>query len=130
DNFEYPRYNLDVAFFRVYENGQPLRPEHFFRWSEKGPDEGDLVFVTGHPGTTNRLETLAKLKHRRDVSFPYLLNYIRCMEALLHQYSERGPEQARRASIDLHRFANSRKAYTGMYKGLLDPAIMRQKRES
>lgn len=130
DNFEYPRYNLDVAFFRVYEDGKPIESPDFFRWSKKGPAEEDLVFVTGHPGSTNRLETLAKLKHRRDVTFPYLLNFIRSQEALLHQYSERGPEQARRASIDVHRFANSRKAYTGMYKGLLDPQIMRQKAES
>src|SRR5581483_11284812 len=57
DNFEYPRFNLDVSFFRAYENGKPVRAEHFFRWSEKGPPEGDLVFVTGHPGTTNRLDT-------------------------------------------------------------------------
>src|SRR5205085_5856812 len=65
DNFEFPRYNLDICFFRAYEDGKPARPEHFLRWSQKPIEEGDLVFVTGHPGTTNRLETLAKLVHRR-----------------------------------------------------------------
>src|SRR5262249_20186447 len=60
DNFEYPRFNLDVCFFRVYENGKPIKVEHYFKWSRKGPgSEGSLVFVSGHPRTTNRLETLA-----------------------------------------------------------------------
>src|ERR1700736_889994 len=54
DNFEYPRFDLDVCFFRVYENGKPAQGEHYFKWSRKGPaGEGSLVFVSGHPGTTN-----------------------------------------------------------------------------
>src|SRR5262245_12605687 len=61
DNFEFPRYCLDVCFFRAYEDGKPVRPKHWFRWSKAGPAENDLVFVTGHPGTTNRLDTLEKL---------------------------------------------------------------------
>src|SRR5205823_2347107 len=103
DNFEFPRFNLDVCYFRAYENGKPARPRFFFPWSAKGPVEGDLVFVTGHPGTTNRLETLAKLKHRRDVTLPYTLYRLRTMEALLEQFAARGPEQARMAAKDLHR---------------------------
>src|SRR5207245_10907570 len=61
DNFEFPRYNLDICFFRAYEDGRPARVQHYFPWSSKGPAEGDLVFVSGHPGSTNRMETLAKL---------------------------------------------------------------------
>ena len=68
DNFTYPRYDLDITLFRLYENDKPLASKHYLKWSETGPAENDLVFVTGHPGTTNRLETLAKLKHRRDVT--------------------------------------------------------------
>src|SRR3954470_16482458 len=68
DNFEYPRFGFDVCFFRAYEDGRTAKVEHFFKWSATGPAEGDLVFVTGHPGTTNRLETVAKLQHRRDVT--------------------------------------------------------------
>src|SRR6185503_5151971 len=109
DNFEYPRMNLDFAFFRVYENDQPAKTPHFFTWSETGPKENDLVFVTGHPGTTNRLETLAKLKHRRDLTLPYTLYRLRTLEAALAQYSEQGPENRRRAATDLHRVANARK---------------------
>jgi hypothetical protein len=127
DNFEYPRYNLDICFFRVYENDQPARVEHYFKWSQKGPGEGELVFVSGHPGSTNRLDTLARLQHRRDRTLPYLLNRLRSQEALLVQFAERGPEQARMAQTDLHRVANARKAITGQYQGLLDPAIVARK---
>ena len=127
DNFEFPRFNLDVAFFRAYEDGKPVQPPHYFKWSQQGPKEGELVFVTGHPGTTNRLETLAKLEHRRDVALPYALNRLRTLEAALLQFSERGPDQRRMAGTDLHRVANARKAFSGMYQGLLNPAILAAK---
>jgi hypothetical protein len=127
DNFEYPRFDLDVCFFRAYENGQPARVEHFFKWSPVGPAEGDLVFVTGHPGTTNRLETLAKLKHRRDVTLPYTLARLRSAEAALTQFSEHGPDERRWAANDLHRVANARKAFSGQYQGLLDGTVMERK---
>src|SRR5205823_55860 len=130
DNFEYPRFDLDVAFFRAYENDQPAKTPHFFKWSETGPAAGDLVFVTGHPGTTNRLETLAKLRHRRDVTLPYTLARVRALEAALAQYGERGPEEHRQAATDHHRVANARKAFSGQYQGLLDPKVMEQKVES
>src|SRR5262249_41143425 len=127
DNFEYPRFDLDVCFFRVYENGKPARTDHYLKWSTQGPVEGDVVFVSGHPGSTNRLETAAKLRHRRDVTLPFMLNLLRAREALLIQFSERGPEEAKMARSDLYRVANSRKALTGQYQGLLDPAIMARK---
>ncbi len=127
DNFEYPRHGLDFAFFRAYENDKPIKCEHFFKWSETGPAENDLVFVTGHPGTTNRLETLAKLQHRRDVTLPYTLNRLRNMEAALTQYGDTGPEQRRQAGTALHSAANSRKAFGGQLQGLLDPKILEQK---
>jgi len=127
DNFEYPRFNLDVAFFRAYQDGKPVQAPHCFPWSQEGAKEGELVFVTGHPGTTNRLETLAKLEHRRDVALPYALSRLRTLEAALQQFSERGPEQRRIAGTDLHRVANARKAFSGMYQGLLNPAILAAK---
>ncbi|QJW95781.1 S46 family peptidase [Frigoriglobus tundricola] len=130
DNFEYPRMNLDVAFFRAYEGGVPAKTPHFFKWSGTGPAGGDLVFVTGHPGTTNRLETLAKLKHRRDLTLPYTLARLRALEAALTQYSEQSGEKRRQAATDLHSVANARKAFSGQYQGLLDPNIMAQKKAS
>lgn len=128
DNFEFPRFNLDICFFRAYENNQPAQVQHFLRWSPTGPAEGDLVFVTGHPGTTNRLETYAKLQQRRDYSLPYSLAFLRTMEAALRQFAERGPEPAQWAATDLHRVANARKALSGQYQGLLDAELMAGKR--
>ncbi len=130
DNFEYPRYNLDICFFRVYENGKPLKTPGYFKLSKSGPKGGELVFVSGHPGTTNRLETVARLELRRDVLLPYGLQMLRHKEALLSQYAEKGSEQRRLAEADLFPVANARKALTGQYHGLLDPAIMRQKKIS
>ncbi|NBO90701.1 MAG: S46 family peptidase [Planctomycetia bacterium] len=124
DNFEYPRFNLDVSFFRAYDDGKPVRPDHFFRWSETGPAENDLVIVTGHPGVTNRLDTLAQLEHRRDFTLPYLLAHARQLESLLIQFSARGAAEARMAAKDLARIANRRKVYAGQYAALLDPKIL------
>jgi hypothetical protein len=130
DNFEFPRFNLDVCFFRAYEDGKPARPSHWFRWSATGPVPDDVVFVTGHPGTTNRQDTLAMLRHRRDATLPYFLTRLRYLEALLGQFSARGPAEARMAARHLHRVANARKAFTGQYQGLLDPAILAGKEKS
>lgn len=127
DNFEFPRFNLDISFFRAYEDGKPATVKHWFTFSEEGAKEGELVFVTGHPGTTNRLETLDKLKHRRDITLPYTLARLRAMEAALTHYGDRGPENRRRATTDLHRAANSRKAFAGQYQGLLDPKVLTMK---
>jgi hypothetical protein len=129
DNFEYPRFSLDFAFFRAYEDGKPVRPQHYFKWSAEGPREGELVFVTGHPGTTNRQDTLAKLRRRRDGTLPYALNRLRGQEALLSQFAARGPDEAKMAAKDLQRVANSRKAFAGQYQGLLDPAALARKAE-
>lgn len=129
DNFEFPRWNLDVCFFRAYEKGKQAQVEHFLKWSATGPKEGDLVFVTGHPGTTNRLETLAKLVHRRDDFHPYSLARLRAMEAALHQFGETSPLNAARSASDHHRYANARKAFSGQYQGLLDAAILKRKAE-
>lgn len=130
DNFEFPRFSLDICFFRAYENEKPAQVKHWFQWSAAGPADGDLVFVTGHPGTTNRLETVAKLLHRRDVGLPYSLNRLRAQEATLTQFAERGPDERKMAGTDLHRVANARKAFNGMYQGLLDPAVLGRKRDS
>lgn len=128
DNFEYPRYNLDICFFRAYEDGKPAKTPDYFKFSATGPKDGELVFVSGHPGTTNRLETYDHLLHRRDVTLPYMLQMLRFREALLSQYAEKGKEERRWAQRDLFPVANSRKALTGQYHGLLDPNIMAEKK--
>ncbi|QVL31276.1 S46 family peptidase [Telmatocola sphagniphila] len=129
DNFEYPRFCLDICFFRAYENDKPAQVKNYFKFNPNGPVENSLVFVTGHPGTTNRLETYDKLIHRRDVTLPINLSRLRMMEATLTQYSEKGPDERRQANNDLRRVANSRKAFSGQYAGLLDPTVLEEKKK-
>ncbi len=129
DNFEYPRYDLDVCFFRVYEDGKPAKIKDFLRWSAAGAKDNELIFVSGHPGRTNRLDTVKHLEFLRDVAFPEALDMIRRREVALKVYAERGLENARRAQDDLFSYQNSRKARLGGLAGLQDPKIMNLKRK-
>jgi hypothetical protein len=130
DNFEFPRYDLDVCFFRVYENDQPIKPAHFLRWSKAGAADEELIFVAGHPGKTDRLNTVAHLEFLRDRVFPNTLNTLRRREVLLKTYADRGLENARRAQDELFSYQNSRKARLGGLAGLQDPAILQAKRKA
>ncbi len=127
DNFEYPRYDLDICFFRVYENDKPLKPEHFLKWSKAGAADGELTFVSGHPGKTDRLNTVAHLEFLRDTVMPDRLDNLYRLEVLLKTYSERSLENARQAKEDLLGVQNSRKARIGGQGGLQDPALMAKK---
>ena len=128
DNFEYPRYDLDVCFVRAYEDGKPARPEHHLAWSTAGAADGELVFVAGHPGETRRLNTADHLRFLRDQVVPRSLDVIRRREVLLRTYSEEGPEHARRAQDELFGYQNSRKAILGGLAGLQDPTLIAAKR--
>jgi len=128
DNFEFPRYDLDICFFRVYENGKPVKVEHYLKWSHDGAKEGDLIFVSGNPGSTARLDTVQHLEFLRDRSNPMVMTLLRRREVMLRVYSERDRENLRRAQDELFGVENSRKAYLGMQAGLQDPAIMELKR--
>jgi hypothetical protein len=127
DNFEYPRYDLDICFFRAYEDGKPAKIKHFLKWSEAGAKEGELIFVAGHPGRTDRLNTVAHLEYMRDVQFPWTLSVLRRREVLLRTFSERSLENARRAQDELFGIQNSRKARIGGLEGLQDPDVMAKK---
>jgi len=128
DNFEYPRYDLDICFFRVYENGKPVKIDHYLKWSKDGAGDNELVFVSGHPGTTERLNTVEHLEFLRDTVYPQKLNDLRRMEVLLKTFSERSQENAREAKDNLAHVQNSRKARLGMMGGLQDPVLMDKKR--
>jgi len=130
DNFEYPRYDLDICFFRVYENNKPAHVDNYLKWSESGAAEGDLIFVSGHPGRTDRADTFAHILYQRDFAVPGTLNLLRRREVLLDNYSERSAENARRAEDNLFGIKNSRKAYLGILAGLQDPAILEKKRNA
>ena len=127
DNFEYPRYDLDVCFFRAYEDGKPVRPKHYLKWSPTGSKEGELTFVAGHPGRTSRLFTTAHLEYLRDRSIPFILDLLHDREAGLNEYGKLGPEQLRQSKEELFGIQNSRKAREGGLKGLKDAALMARK---
>lgn len=127
DNFTFPRYDLDMCFFRVYENDKPFMPAHFLKWKTAGAADGELVFTSGHPGSTARQNTMAQLEYLRDYQIPYQLkNYKRRIEAL-KAYSSLGEEQARRALSLIFGLENSQKAVGGQYGGLLDKNLMAKK---
>ncbi|WP_165222792.1 S46 family peptidase [Aquisphaera insulae] len=127
DNFEYPRYDLDVCFFRAYEDGKPARPANYLKWSKDGAKAGELVFVAGHPGRTDRLNTLASLHYMRDQAMPVLLDYLHTKEAFLLEYGKKGPEAYRQSKEDLFSIQNSRKARVGGHEGLRDESFMARK---
>jgi hypothetical protein len=128
DNFEYPRFNLDVCLFRAYEDGKPAKVPHYLRFSAKGVAENELVFVSGHPGSTSRQLTVSELEYLRDARFPNALARLRRLEVLLSSWSQRGAENARRAKDVLFGVQNGRKARSGMLAGLLDPDLMSRKK--
>jgi len=127
DNFEYPRFDLDMCFFRVYEDGKPIKCEHYLKWSPNGSAENELVFVSGHPGRTNRQQTMAELAYLRDTGYPYLLQRLNRLEVLLNSWAERSESNRQKCEEDLFSIQNSRKARIGGLAGLLDPAIMAKK---
>ncbi|HUU00191.1 MAG TPA: S46 family peptidase [Myxococcota bacterium] len=130
DNFTYPRYDLDMAFFRVYENGKPLANKNFLKFNPQGAAQGELVFVVGHPGKTDRLYTVAQLGFQRDVYFPMLIEYIDRTIAALRKYAKLGPEQQRRALVRIFGFTNAQKAYTGMFKSLSSEDFMKRRQKA
>jgi len=129
DNFNFPRFNIDMALVRVYENGQPVKPEHYFKWSTAGVKEGNLVFVTGNPGSTSRLDTVAHLEELRDTSIPIILRLLERREAMLKKYMALGEEQTRQGQNELNSVQNSLKVYRGQLKGLKDPALLARKQK-
>jgi len=124
DNFTYPRYDLDFAFFRIYENDKPVNSEHYLKWNAKGAEENELVFVSGNPGSTDRLYTFAQLEFQRDFQYPMILKYIDKRLEILREYSNKGQEQARRALGQIFGLENGKKALSGELNGLLDEDLM------
>src|SRR5215471_6447463 len=124
DNFTYPRYDLDITFFRVYENDRPAHLDNYLKWATAGVQDGDLIFVSGHPGNTGRLLTMAQLEFLRDFQYPAALKLYARRIALLQDFSKQSEENARVAKEEIFGLENSQKAITGYQSGLLDKAIM------
>jgi hypothetical protein len=126
DNFTYPRHDIDFAVLRVYENGQPVQSKEYLKWNTRGADDGDLVFVSGHPGSTERGLTLAQLEVERDAVYPLRIGRLKRELQALRAYSARGTEQARQAADEIFGLENSLKAFTGEYNGM-DKALFDKK---
>ncbi len=129
DNFTYPRYCLDFAFFRAWENGRPAKIAHFLKWSKTGVRDGELTFVSGHPGSTGRLATMAELEFSRDVAYPVIYSRLASIIKALEAYGAVNSENRRIARDNLFSQQNSYKAYTGFLAGLRDPSLMDRKKQ-
>ena len=128
DNFTFPRYCFDIALFRVYENDAAVKVPSYFKWSKKGARDGELSFISGHPGSTQRLNTIAHLEYLRDEEIPLSLKVLDRNIALMKKYGALGDEQERQSHDDLFGYQNSYKAYLGRLEGLRDESILGRKR--
>ncbi|HTF95564.1 MAG TPA: S46 family peptidase [Cellvibrio sp.] len=129
DNFNFPRYNLDMSLLRVYEDGKPIANNDWFPINPRGAKENELVMTLGHPGATQRLLTMTELETQRDLVLPFRLIFASEYRGVLLQYSREGDEQARIAQTELTLIENGIKARTGMFQALLSPSVMQQKRD-
>ena len=129
DNFTYPRYDLDMAIFRVYENGKPLHTENYLKWNATGAGDDELVFVAGHPGRTQRDDTMAQLITERDVIEPNVLRLIKSRIDILKSYAAGGPEQARQSGSNIFVLENGQKIYIGRLAGLQDKNLLAKKQK-
>ena len=127
DNFNFPRYDLDVSFLRVYEDGKPLQTPDYFRWSEAGAKDGELTFVSGNPGNSSRLLTVAQLAALRDVLIPLKLERLAQLRGWVDQYQQRGAEARRTSRDELFGVENSYKAWFGRRDTLTDPVFFASK---
>ncbi len=129
DNFTYPRYSIDFSFCRAYENDQPAdTSKHYFRWSTTGPIENELVFVTGNPGSTDRLKTVAQMEFMRDTSYPIVRQLIDNRLAIMRELASTSPELEQQLRTNILMFENAQKAYRGYHGGLLDEELMARKK--
>jgi hypothetical protein len=124
DNFTYPRHDIDFALFRVYENGKPVEGHDYLKWNAKGAGDGELVFVSGHPGSTSRLETMTQIETERDYNLPLVLKTLNRWLEAAKQYAAQGREQARQAANTIFGVSNSLKAYDGRAQGLADKSLI------
>jgi len=129
DNFNFPRFNLDVSFLRAYENGKPAVTPEFFSWRNEGAKGGEVIFVTGHPGGTDRLLTVAELEYQRDHELPRRLQGAAYRRGLLHQLARQSPHLKEIVEDPTHTLENGIKVMRGEHNALLEPRLFERKRQ-
>jgi len=127
DNFTYPRYDFDVTFFRVYENGKPIKTPYYFPFSKNGAAENEPVFVIGNPGRTNRLNTFVQLETNRDLALPFNVAVLTSRLKSLNAYVEKNPDKRYENLNTIFGIANTLKSISGELGGLKDPVLMAKK---
>ena len=123
DNFNFPRYDLDVAFLRAYRDGKPARTD-FFSVDPSGPKPGEMVITSGNPGSTDRDIAAAELMASRDVQLPAILDYDDTLDGALWQYSRQGAEQSKEAIGAVYGVENSLKVYRGRLESFRQPSLI------
>ncbi|MFT6080001.1 MAG: hypothetical protein ACJAQZ_002062 [Planctomycetota bacterium] len=126
DNFTFPRWSIDFSFVRAYVDDKPADTSaHYFRWRNEGAKDGELVFVPGNPGNTNRQMTMQQLHVQREVEYPMVLEQFKNSIAILEPFKDRAPQFL----TTLLGWQNSYKAIKGMLEGLENPALMKKKQD-
>jgi DNA-binding ferritin-like protein (Dps family) len=129
DNFTYPRYGLDCAFLRAYENGKPIKTDYYFSWNNDGVVEDQPVFVVGNPGGTDRINTMAQIEFARDVQYPMLVGMLNELYDIYEQMVIDTNAEDFKLIARLYTIGNALKVYEGTYKGLLDPFLLARKKD-
>ena len=129
DNFTYPRYGLDCAFLRAYENGEPVKTNFYFSWSNEGVVEDQPVFVVGNPGRTDRINTMAQIEYARDVQYPMLVGMYKEMYKIYKEMVDDSNAEDFKLIARLYSIGNGLKVLSGTYKALLDPFLVARKKD-
>jgi len=127
DNFTFPRYDLDMSFVRIYDQGKTLHTDTFLKFSTTGVKDGDIAIASGNPGSTRRDDTLAMLDYQRDSALPFSLNLLSELRGVLSEYATKGPEQARTSKSLLFEVENGLKASKGLSLALVEGSLLADK---
>ena len=127
DNFTYPRYNLDCTFYRIYEDGKPIKCKNYFTWSKESAKVGEPLFAIGNPGTTNRLKTVSQLKYMRDVTYGNFSFIVDENYKAFEKYKSVYPEKADEFEKFRFDISNAQKVLTNIISGLNDPYLVSRK---
>ncbi len=127
DNFNYPRYDLDISFLRVYDGGKPAQTD-YFTFDPAGPKAGELVFTSGNPGSTSRDDTADQIETFRNDELPLIYGDYESLDGVLWEFNRESAAHSREGKNPQFGVENSLKVYTGWLKALGNPAILAKKR--